>query len=358
MGQRIPYVGQPISGVNNPAYRILASGAYHIIPAGNYNIELGRQMAIQFYNVNNNTWNILVAGPTTTPVTVLSDGQNYRVINLSGTISGATLTNQGSGTYVQSGTTVTFGAPAAGGITATGIPIVGGDLVLTVVTGGTGYSVLTYLEIQPPWVAGGQNSVGSLPAYALPTITAGAVASTTFTGGFAGAGYGTVPTVRVVDPTGAGSGAVVTAAIGTTNAALITGVLMTNMGAGYDGTHIPTLTFAGAGSAAAATAVCYFALKSITVSAGGTVQTGTFLMTDGGTVTQNLNGEALTFKPAFALSTVSAGIITAAVIEDEGSGFQSVPKVGVINTGAIGTGAPTLVAVVGGVNSFSRTWLS
>lgn len=358
MGQRIPYVGQPVSGVNQPIYRVLSSGSYHIIPAGVYQLELGRQMGLQLYNVFNSTWNTLIAGPTTTPQSITSDGQNYRIINLSGTILGASVTNQGSGTYVQSSTTVTFGAPATGGTTATGVSIVGGDLVLTVVSGGSSYSALTYLQIQSPWQAGGQNSVGSLPAYAIPTITSGAVASTTFTGGFAGAGYGTVPIVSVIDPTGAGSGAVVTAAIGTTNASLITGILMTSMGSGYDGTHIPTVTFTGAGSSAAATSVCYFALKSVTVSAGGTTNTGAFLMTDGGIVVTVLNGEQTTFKPAFASTTVSAGIITAATIEDEGSGFQSVPRVGLINSGAISTGTTTLVAVVGGVNSFSRTWLS
>lgn len=358
MGQRIPYVGQPISGVNPPVYRDLASGSYHILPAGQLNIELGRQTAIQFYNSYNGTWNILVGGPSISPISILSDGQNYRIINLSGTIAGASVTNQGSGTYVQATTSVTFGAPATGGVTALGVPIVGGDLVLTVASGGTNYSPLTYLVIQTPWVAGGQNSVGSLPAYALPTVTAGAIASTTFTGGFAGAGYGTAPTVTVVDPTGAGSGAVVTAAIGVTNAALITGILMTNMGAGYDGTHIPTVTITGAGSSAAATAVPLMALKSITVSAGGTVLTNSFLMTDGGIVVTSLNGESTTFRSAFASTTTSAGIITAAAVEDEGFGFQSVPKVGYINTGAIATGAPTLVPVVGGVTSFTRTWLA
>lgn len=356
MGQRISYTGQPLSGANNPIYRNLVSGAYHLLPAGQFAVDLGRQIAIQFFNVNNNTWNILCVGPTTTPVTITSDGINYRIINLSGTIMGASVTNQGSGTYVQSTTSLSFGSAPTGGVAATGVAIVGGDLTLTVTAGGSNYSPLTYLVIQPPWVAGGQNSVGSLPAIAIPTITSGAVASTTFTGGFAGAGYGTVPTVTVVDPTGVGSGAVVTAAIGTTNAALITGILITNGGSNYTGTTIPTVTITGAGSSAAATAIPSMALKSITVSSGGAVLTNAYLQTDGGTVVTSLNGESTTYRPATASATTSAGIITAAVIEDEGAGFQSVPKVGYINTGAIATTAPTLVAVVGGVNSLYRSW--
>ena len=119
------------------------------------------------FNTYNGTWNILVVGPSITPISFLSDGQNYRVINLSGTILGATVTNSGSGTYVQSTTSMTFGAPAAGGVTALGNAIVGGDLVLTVAAGGSNYSPLTYLVIDPPWL-NSPNSVGSLPAIAIP----------------------------------------------------------------------------------------------------------------------------------------------------------------------------------------------
>ena len=69
------------------------------------------------------------------------------------------------------------------------------------------------------------------------------------------------------------------------------------MGAGYDGTHIPTVTITGAGSSCGCHGSLFcMALKSVTVSSGGTVLTGAFLMTDGGTVVTSLNGESTTFK--------------------------------------------------------------
>lgn len=348
MGQRISYLGQPISGVNAPIYQQLTSGAWFLLGLGQYVVELGRQAAIQFYNANNGTWNNLYAQPGT--YSVLSDGVNYRVINLSGTISGASVTNKGSN-YVQASTTCAFAAPVSG-ITATGVAIVGGDLTIAITAGGAGYTN-PVVYIDPPWV-NGQNPVGALPAYATVGLTLGAISSVTL--GFSGAGYVGVPNVYVADPTG--TGAILTASIGVTNAAKINGILMTNIGSGYDGTHIPAVTIGGAGASAAATAIGNFAVQSVTVSSGGTgfSTSEPIILTDGGVIAAALNGETLPFRPMEGAGLLTAGAISSVFVENEGNGIQSVPLVGAINTGAIATGAPTLVPVVGGVNTYVRFW--
>ncbi len=239
---QIAYPGQLVGAAATPQTVGLQSGAVWNVPVGTFVLKLGPQSVLQWFDSNSGLWRITDSGPSQMPLTVTSDGTNFRVLNISGTIGGIHITTAGTG-YVQ-GDTVTFTAPAAGtpSRTATGKMIIGGSLTYTVTNGGTGYSNPAFF-VQPPQLCGGTYGL-CLPAYiASCTLTAGVISSPT--GGYAGAGYVTAPTVTVVDmvPAGVtpGTGAVITAAV--TGAGIWKGTIMTDNGAGYDGTHIPTLTF-------------------------------------------------------------------------------------------------------------------
>ena len=357
---RINYPGQAVSP-NVPQTVNLQSGAIWYAPNGNFMLKLGPQSILQWFDVNSGLWRTTDSGPSTHPIPISSDGTNFRVMNISGTISGINITN--AGTLYKTGDTIAFGAPAAGtpSRTAKGTIIVGGSLTYTVTSGGTGYSNPMFI-IQPPQLCGGVLGA-SLPAYiASCTLTSGVISSPT--GGFAGAGYGTAPTVTVVDavPAGVtpGSGAVITAAVA--GAGTVTGCVMTDNGAGYDGTHIPTVTFTTAtGSSAAATALPSMALKSLTVGSTNTGYSASVVIEtsegSGAAAIAPLNDEFVMPRPARATATQSGGVVATPLIEDAGNGFQTVPlakQVG--NATADGSVNATFTAVVGGVNNSLLYW--
>jgi hypothetical protein len=170
---------------------------------------------------------------------VSSDGGNFRLVNLSGVVTGVTVT--AGGTLYTSPPTVT---PSAGG--ATFQAVVGGAVALAVGAGGTGYTYIPQVIIAAP-------PPGGVQASAHAAITAGAVTGIALDN--PGAGYSTPPQVLIIrDPRDTtGSGATLTATL--TGAGTVTAVLVTDFGA-YGGGTLPTLAFAGGGgSGAAATAI-------------------------------------------------------------------------------------------------------
>lgn len=356
---QIPAPSLPISP-NTPHTVGLQSGAVWPVPAGDFMLKLGPQSVLQWLDTNSGLWRISDSGPTIAPVFVSSDGSNFRVVNVSGTIQGINITNAGSA-YVQ-GDTVTFTAPAAGtpARTAKGTMIIGGAISLTVTNGGTGYSNPIFV-IQPPQLCGGTYGA-SLPAYvASCTLTAGVISSPVL--GFAGAGYVTAPTVTVVDavPSGvtAGTGATVTAAL--TGAGTWTGTVMTDYGAGYDGTHIPTLTFGtSTGSSAAGTALPSMALQSVTVGSTNTGYSASVLIETSigaAAAIKPLNDEFVMPRQAVASCAESGGALGTPVVEDAGNGFQTVPLAKQAGNGtADGSVNATFTAVVGGVNNTLLYW--
>lgn len=344
---KISYSGQPLSSVNNPTIVSLKSGAIYTLPQGNFLVRIGAQSALQWYDQFSASWHILEAGYCNMPIPVASDGTNFRVINLSGTIMGANITNAGSG-YAQASTTVSFAAPSSG-ITATGTPIIGGKLTMAVTAGGTGYTNPT-LFVQDPQLCGGTTGL-CLPAKASATISAGVITAVTVD--FAGAGYVTAPTVTISDP--AGSGATITATVA--GSGTLTGIVMTNPGSGYTGTAIPAVTITGAGSAAAATALPNLALTSVTVGGTNTGYTASIVgLTSLGTI-NSINGEPALPRSGRFIAAQSGGALGTPTIEDAGSGFQTVPlakQVG--NATADGSVNATFVAVVGGVTNTLMFW--
>lgn len=357
---QIGYAGQN-TGVSKPKTIGLQSGGIFNVPDGTFLFKLGPQSVLQWQDPNSGLWRITDAGPSNSPIQITSDGSNFRVLNVSGTILGANITNAGTG-YVQ-GDTFALTAPAAGtpSRTAKGTMIIGGSVSLAVTAGGTGYSN-PYFRIQSPENCGGTYGL-CLPASVLScTLTAGVISSPVLN--FAGAGYVQAPTVEIFDavPSGntPGTGAAVTATVGGTGT--WTGTVMTDYGAGYDGTHIPTFTFSStAGASAAATALPSMALKSATVAGTNTGYSASVVaetsLTNGTTNLVNLNDEFTFARPARASGPQSGGVVGTMLVEDAGNGFQTVPLMKQVgNATADGSVNATFTAVVGGVNNLLYYW--
>lgn len=377
-GSRINYQGQPLSSVNVPQSVRLNSGAVWNMPGGSFVVNVPAQCAVQWFDSFAGLWHTFASGPSNHPISVVSDGTNFRLINLSGTIVGATVTAAGSA-YTQAGTTISFAAPSTG-ITATATPIIGGSLSFTVATAGTGYTN-PYLIIPAPQLLGG--TVGQcIPAVVALNLSTGTIGS--ITSSFAGAGYLTAPgaTVQtitpavfaanpqvflngtnmvIVDP--AGSGASITSAItnGTPASGGLTGLIMTNNGSGYAGTTIPAITITGPGTSATATALPSLALTSVTVAGTNTGYTATIIFESslGASASPPLAvfGEPVLARAARGTIAQSGGVLGTATIEDNGASFQTVPIIRQVGNATVdGSVNATFTAVVGGVTNTALYW--
>jgi hypothetical protein len=297
------------------------------------------------------------------------------LFNPTGTVSGVSITNAGT-SYGAIGTTfaVTFGAAPTNGVAAAGTAIVGGALGLTLTTAGTGYTN-PQLVIPVPQFFGAAQGAG-IGAIATVSLSTGALSSPTLS--YAGAGYLTAPLANtititpaqyaaypslynqgnqivIIDPTG--TGAVITPALA--GAGTVTGIIITNSGAGYAGTTIPTVSFAaGAGSSAAGTAVMNFALTSVTIGSTNTGYTASAVgLTSCGVLVGSLYGEQYQPRPARALFTQSGGVLQTPTIEDAGAGFQVTPVMKQVgNATADGSVNATFTPVVGGVTNTVEYW--
>jgi len=248
----------------------LQSGQYQILPSGQYLLLLGKYSVLQWYDPIQMAWRNLNAAYNQCPFPFFSDGFNYRIMNLSGTVVGGVITNLGtanaakngvwpagssSSTGVTATTTAGGNAPA---LTAQYNVIVGGAVstTVTVTAGGSGYvvpPVLTFSNPQP----------GGLLATGYATMTAGAISSVTVTN--QGAGYTAAPTITVTPvPGDPGTGAVLTATIDTSYSGKATGLTMANYGGGY--AAVPTVTCAGLTSLAITAVTCLSVITAPTVS--------------------------------------------------------------------------------------------
>lgn len=379
---QIAFPGQPVGSANQPQTLNLQSGAIWQPTAGSYYVKLGPQSVMQWKDINTGGWRITDSGPSNHPILVTTDGTNFRVLNISGTIQGIGSLTAGT-LYAQATTTMSFTAPAAGtpSVTATATPIIGGSLSFTQTNGGTGYVNPIFL-VPPPQLLGGTPGLCIPADIASCTVTAGVISSPST--GFAGAGYIQAPgastltitpaqyaaneqaylnqtNIVIIDP--AGTGAIITPAItnGTPTSGGLTGCVMTNPGAGYDGTHIPTVTITGAGSSAAATALPSMALKSVTVGSTNTGYSASVLLesslSNGTTAALPIFDEFVMPRAARAVATQSGGVVGTPTVEDAGNGFQTVPLVKQVgNATADGSVNATFTGVVGGVNNTLLFW--
>jgi hypothetical protein len=383
----------------------LPGGAYSYLPPGNYLITLGGQTILQWWDPVQWSWrNMSTAGAPTFAMAV--DGYNWRIINMSGVVQGASITTPGTvGTNgigpTQTGCTVTIAAPASG-IQAKGYAIIGGAVgtaggTATVTQAGSGFVTPPTILIDPP-------PPGGIQATAVAALTAGgAITSVTMVN--PGAGYTSVPNFYVVPqfldypgslalpytvpatglpapyfppglitnlpPQNWASG--LTPASGTTGAlitgpalagsATLTGLVVTDYGSGYLASAIPAITFANGPTSAAATAILSTALLTLTGGSGTAYTVGNAWVSSLGLLTPATappittafyNNNWLQPRPARGVLTSTAGALT---MEDPGFGFQKLliaANFGVLQSSSIGTGSIVFSAMTqGGINDTS-----
>lgn len=364
----------------------LASGQVFYCPAGEYLCSTGGQTVLQWYDPINQLWRV-VGSPNTQLRYINCDGFNYRLLNASGIVTGAAITNAGSGATNGVGTTATgvsvsFGAAPSNGVAATAYPIVGGAIstTITITQAGSGFVTAPTIVIDPPQTAGG------VQATAVCRISAGAIAAVTVLN--AGAGYTAVPNVYVIPqafpyaggpsggvtagaspppgfvyPTSAvagnqntsSTGAQLTATLDATVSSKLTGIVVVNPGALYTGTSIPTITVTGAG-AAAATAIMSMCMTSVTTANAGVAVSvaPSWISTMGLIASSDANNGKYQARPAFGTTVLTSTTIDTFAVEEPGFGFQKVPVVGIIPTGGTTwTTYPAGTAVVGGINDWA-----
>lgn len=377
--------------INGGGVIALGSGGVFYPPAGNYILNSGGVTVPQTFDPVGQMWR--QAGvPFVYNMPFETDGYNWRLVNMSGVVAGANITNAGSGAIngigtVATGVTLGFTAPTTPGITATAYPIVGGAVVApTVAQSGSGFLVPPLVVIDPP-------PPGGIQATAIAALNgSGGIASITMLN--VGAGYGTgtvtgapnfylIPQTNVYQGVGAGStvagvvppsgqvnplnaaptvqpvflgtqGALLNPA-SLTGSGTLTGIVMVNYGSFYTGTTIPTISIVGCG-AAAATALMSFSMTGFSSLSGGSGYGAgippVWELSEG--FVASLPGNQLgDVSPASGVTTLSGGAVNNILIEEPGFGFQKVPVASVINTSAIATGIATFVPVVGGINDFS-----
>lgn len=267
--------GQSIAGVSPDAASnrvCIPPGAAMPVPPGEWYINLGMYLVLQYLDPITNTWTMGASGGWEGEnVYCFSDGFTYRIANVLCTPIGAVIINAGSG-YVQASTTIAV----TGGGGSTWAPIVGGQLTVsggTLIANGGGYGVppLALLPAPPP-AAANPNGVGGHQASGYFTIASGTVSGFTFTN--PGAGYASGFTIAAVpspfDPNLSVGITLATIAFSLTASGSLTGALCTNGGNAISNPANLTLTVAGVGSSGSLNAVVPQTILTASVSGAGT----------------------------------------------------------------------------------------
>lgn len=334
----------------------LAPGQAMPIPRGSWWISLGGYAVLQALDPVTTVWR-MVSSAHTGPLRVTSDGNNYRVANLTSCPVGAVITNAGTALYTSTTTTVTA---SAGG--STWLPIIGGqpNTTITTVSAGSGYGLPPLLFIDAPPSPGLQ-----MMAYA--AITNGTVSSVTTTQ--QGAGYLSAPKCVAVpnpyDPNLLAGNAITAAtfttalvtASGTPSAGKLTALLCSNNGAAV--ASAPTLTVAGGGASAAATAVMLWTVTNATASTvGAGAVAANEVTTTGGIPTAtavwtNPIAEYTNFIPrkaSLVMASASGTVSTVSTIYDGGL-FAGTPTAMYLQNGLSATTSPTIALTLGGTTA-------
>ena len=362
MGQNI--IGYGVKTVANPAALIsLVSGQTYVIPSGQYQVVPGAYTFMQWYDPTTQIWRPAQTVTQSDSFVISSDGYNYRLANLTGTVVGASLTNAGTG-YTNgifpAGTglgtaaspTCTFAA-GGGTVLAQGTLIVGGVINTTVAitAGGASYTYAPSLIISAP-------PAGGVPASATCTISGGAINAVTVTN--AGAGYTSAPTISVVrhslDTTG--SGGVLTVNATLAGSGTITAITVPNNGANMNA--VPAITFTPASTTAATAIMCFTITTGVAQTGATQLGTGNIGFACGALATAqstNTNPNITTglFVPRTgytAFNTLAGGGITFL----DGGLHQTIP-VGIayasLATGVVGAATTAVAQTVGGVADVS-----
>lgn len=256
---------------DSPTNRInLAPGESWVVPRGDWMINLGFYLVLQYYEPISNTW---VTGSSASYDRglhhVQGDGFNIRVANMTGCPTGSVVAALGSA-YVQASTTI-VATPG----NSTWVPVVGGALAVvgaTLTSNGAGYGVAPILLIPaPPGPNNNANGIGGVAASGYCTIASGTVSGVTLTN--PGAGYPSAPIAVIVpspfDPNLSSGITQATVAFSLTGSGQIRAALCTNSGAPLSNPNQITLTIAGAGSSGSVTAVVMQTVTAASVSGQG-----------------------------------------------------------------------------------------
>ena len=323
-------LGSPVTAATNRVD--LAAGDALPVPGGDWVIQLGKYVFLQWLDPVTGIWQSYASSPGTTQY-VHSDGQNIRVANLTGCPIGAVVTGAGSG-YVQASTTVNA---SAGG--STWQPIVGGALntSVSIVSAGSGYTIPPEVFIPAPQSPG-------VAATAYAVISSGTVSSISVLN--QGAGYTTAPSLTILGaPNDPNYGSIVNAtAVATlTGSGSITAVLCTNNGAPQ--AAAPTLTVAGVGMGATVSAtMCWTATGASITSAGLGYATATEITSIGGRPTATpvfanpaIETSLMSPRPAMMLAAVASTSITSVSQIYDGGLFSGTPTTLLLTSGIVST---------------------
>jgi hypothetical protein len=339
-------------------YLALVAGQFINIPAGRWFVDPGAVSVIQYLDPVTGIWRTQTGSAMRGQAQqVLSDGFTRRIANLTGCPIGAIVTSGGS-SWVQSSTTVTSNLNGS-----TWQAVVGGSLSVSSVTAaGAKYSIAPEVFIPAPPYPGVQ-------ATAYATIASGTVSGVTLTN--FGAGYISAPVpVLLPNPLDPNVGSItqasVTLVLTAANASVITAVLPLTFGTPLPSASIGSLTLTaagGSGTGATITPVIMQSIVSASVVAGGggwgVAAVPALVTTAGGVPTStsaivNPGVELTGFRPRQGIinvTTSAAGAISAPVVTDPGL-FAGTPTPVIIPGGTLPTTLASVALTMGAVNDF------
>src|SRR5271167_1920165 len=303
------------------------------VPAGVFWINEGAYSMLQFLDPISGTWRGYGA-TRGVMVYVKSDGANVRLANLTACPIGAVVANGGTG-YTQATATITANV---GG--STWQPVVGGALsVVSIAAAGLNYTMPPLVAIPSP-----QPGLG-IPATAYATLTGTSVTGVTLSN--VGAGYTAFQATQVLllpNPSDPNFGSISTASVvmGLTDAGKITAALCTNSGASLASVTALTLTAAGgAGTGATVTPVILQTMTGASVTAAGSGYAADLMLTSFGGQPTSVSAIG---NPSFEFTAYRPRVVNASFVETGGT----LTSVGTIYDHGLFVGVPTALLLASG----------
>lgn len=347
----------------------LMPGQVFILPAGDWQVSIGKYSTLQWYDTNAATWRNAPNSPGYQGV-VQSDGTNARIANTTGCPVGAVITNVGAGNATNGFNTI--GVTISAG-NSTWNTLVGGSVNVNVNVTTAGNYGLPPLLVWTP--AANQTLPYRAPQFNCTIQANGNIATVSVLDQGAGlTAVGTINIIQQVGDTNPGGGVVNIGGNALANSGNLTALWPATPGQnGNVGLQsVPTFTF-NIGGGLAATAIMNFAVTGAANASNqganyGTSQPIVILAANGvanvsanAQVANTVNDFELWSPPRMAwLSGNSAANGTVnnqnVVVVDSGYGFQAIPLLAVFagNSGiAANISQAVLTAQVGGINDMS-----
>lgn len=256
----------------------LQGGNTKLVPAGAWQITTGLYSVLQEYDAVSGYWRAIGSGNDGGATNMVnSDGNNWRIANQSGCVVGGLVSTAGAGFTAAPTVTASNGGAVIKAILGGAV-----STTVTVTNGGSNYTYPPIVLFDAPNQSGG--TTYGIQATGHCTLSAGAVSTVTVDD--QGAGYTTIPNVYFQnDPRegnnniAVGTGATATATL--TGSGTVTGLVVLDFGSAYYSTAVPTLSFSGSSTAAAAaTAIMNWSLQSYSVTSTGGIYQGNVLITN------------------------------------------------------------------------------